>query len=378
MAKGKYIELKNGDKPSALIVSYAKSASKEIIDSLKSGQESSAKGGVTPAVVDLISRTIPAVATGLANGHIFQVVGTPALLEGIKAGTHALVQTTGGSLGTVVSTSTGQIAGQLRFAPSSMAPVVAPALTWAVLNGLVGTMQLQRINERLDVITRKLESIQLRQEASELGKVVSAINILNQVLAEFDHVGRLSPLALNRLALAESDIGATLERNKVLLNSFTTKLQSVKRRRGADGAESASVLLQEEGESFVQDLKLLNGLISAQALVFKAQLLHDVSQDPDLVEHRLESVQQFMQDNIDCVSAYPSIKELEEHAKRCVAEMSWFERNITRRSTTKRVKNASGRPIDLQQTASEQSPTPNFAFWQEDGKIHTRLIESGT
>ncbi len=375
MVAGKYIELKNGGRPSALIVSYGKKESAAIIESLKSGHQSAAKGGIAPALVDLLSRAIPAVTAGLSSGHIFQVIGTPALLEGMQAGTHALIQTSAGALGTVINTSTGQIAGQLRFAPSTMAPVVAPALTWSLLNGLLGTLQIQRVNERLDVITRKLELIQVRQEAAEVGRVASAVGIVNQILSEFDHIGRFSQFSLTRLANAESDIGAALERNKVLLNTFTEKLRSIKNRRAAEGAESAAALLEEEGEVFVQDLRLFNSLISAQALVFKAQLLHDISQDPEVVDHRLNSVQKFMAANIDCVASYPNLAELENHAELCVAEMSWFQRHISRRSTVKKVKTISEQSERVQTKTADASPVPNVVFWKDGDKVQCKFIE---
>lgn len=378
MVAGKYIELKNEGRPSALIVSYGKKESAAIIESLKSGHESAAKGGIAPALVDLLSRAIPAVTAGLSSGHIFQVIGTPALIEGMQAGTHALIQTSAGALGTVINTSTGHIAGQLRFTPSTMAPVVAPALTWSLLNGLLGTLQIQRVNERLDVITRKLELLQVRQEAAEVGRVASAVSIVDQILSEFDHIGRFSQFSLTRLANAESDIGAALERNKVLLNTFTEKLRSIKNRRGAEGAEgaeSAAALLEEEGEVFVQDLRLFNSLISAQALVFKAQLLHDISQDPEVVDHRLLSVQKFMAANIDCVASYPNLAELENHAELCVAEMSWFQRHISRRSTTKRVKSISSQSERVQTRTADASPVPNVVFWKDGDKVQCKFIE---
>jgi hypothetical protein len=375
MVAGKYIELKNGGRSSALIVSYGKKESAAIIESLKSGQGSAAKGGIAPALVDLLSRAIPAVTAGLSSGHIFQVIGTPALVEGMQAGTHALIQTSAGALGTVINTSTGQIAGQLRFAPSTMAPVVAPALTWSLLNGLLGTLQIQRVNERLDVITRKLEMIQVRQEAAEVGRVSSAVSIVNQILSEFDHIGRFSQFSLTRLANAENDIGAALERNKVLLNTFNEKLRSIKNRRGAEGAESAAALLEEEGEVFVQDLRLFNSLISAQALVFKVQLLHDISQDPEVVDYRLSSVQEFMEANIDCVASYPDLAELENHAELCAAEMSWFQRNISQRSTAKKVKTISTQSKRIKARTTDESPVPNVVFWKDGDRVQCKFID---
>lgn len=144
---------------------------------------------------------------------------------------------------------------------------------------------------------------------------------------------------------------------------------------GADGAESASTLLEEEGEVFIQDLRLFNSLVSAQALVFKAQLFHDLSQDPEVVDHRLLSVQKFMAANIDCVASYPDLAELTIHAEQCVAEMSWFQRHISRRSTAKKVRLASSRSTQGPNSVSDSSPLPNLVFWKEGEKIQCKYVD---
>jgi len=146
----RYIEIIGQDGSSkALLVGYGLESSRHIIDRWRQRPQESPSGNISASVVDQLSKAIPIVSSSLANGSLFQVVGTPALVEGIKLGTHTLMQTGGASLGTVVSTQTGQIAGQMRFAPSTMAPVIAPFAIWSVLNGIAGTLQLQRINKRL-------------------------------------------------------------------------------------------------------------------------------------------------------------------------------------------------------------------------------------
>ncbi len=113
----RYIELVGQDgKPKALLVGYGSKCSKHIIERWRQRPQESPRGNINASVVDQISRTLPtALSAGLSGGSVFQVVGTSALVEGIKAGTHALMQTGGASLGTVVSTSSGQIAGQLSL-----------------------------------------------------------------------------------------------------------------------------------------------------------------------------------------------------------------------------------------------------------------------
>jgi hypothetical protein len=111
----RYIELVGQDgKPKALLVGYGKNCSRHIIERWQQRPQESPRGNIHASIVDQVSRAMPTlISSGLTSGSVFQVVGTPALVEGIKAGTHTLMQTGGASLGTVVSTSSGQIAGQL-------------------------------------------------------------------------------------------------------------------------------------------------------------------------------------------------------------------------------------------------------------------------
>ena len=163
----------NGD-GSAALVCYSREQSRVIQQRFKEFQQTDTTawhgGNLGTAIADQLAGTSGLIASGLQAGQMFQVIGTPHLVEGLKIGTHALMQTAEGTLGTVVSSSSGKIAGSLRFAKASMAPVLAPMLAWQVLHGIAGTSQLRKINRRLDVIQRKLETIAARSE----GPVFSA------------------------------------------------------------------------------------------------------------------------------------------------------------------------------------------------------------
>src|SRR5512132_4252719 len=165
-----WVELVDSDgAPQAVLVSYGDDESqrflKEIAQTELTRGHGRQGGNIGDAVVDHLAKASPAILAGLQSGKVFQVIGTPALLRGLKSGSMTLMSTAEGALGTVLDTSSGKIAGQLRFAQSSLAPVVAPILALQVLQGLAGTVHLAQIHTRLDTVQRSLERNASRHEA---------------------------------------------------------------------------------------------------------------------------------------------------------------------------------------------------------------------
>jgi len=375
----RYIELVGQDgKPKALLVGYGKNCSKHIIERWQQRPQESPRGNIHASIVDQVSRAIPTViSAGLANGSVFQVVGTPALVEGIKAGTHTLMQTGGASLGTVVSTSSGQIAGQLRFAPSSMAPVIAPMAIWSVLNGIAGTLQMQRINRRLDVMTRKLENLAFRQEAETLGRVFQAIKTLDDLLDEYFHTGVFTQPAMTRLAIVEQEIGSVLERNKLIVEYFAERARVIQNAKGNQGAEQSSVLLQEEGSTTIHDMQLLSGLISAQSRIQEAHLFYALMENPNYVDRHLEKMQNRVEEHKKVISGFPSISELQNHARQCVNDMNWFEKNIFNRSTVSNVRQSENIRDPFVAGQNSLNAIPSYCFWKDENGINVKIDRSG-
>ncbi|MDF5713899.1 MAG: hypothetical protein PUP93_08390 [Rhizonema sp. NSF051] len=217
----RYIELVGRDgKPQAMLIGYSREWSKNITDRWRQRPQEAPRGNLNAVVVDQFSKVIPVIPSFLQKGYLFQVVGTPALLKGLNSGTYALMQSGGASLGTVVSASSHQIVGQLKFAASSIAPVLTPFVGWSILNGIAGTLQLQRINKRLDVMMRKIERLEVRQEAEVLGRVLQATKTLEDLLAEYSHTGIFTSLMMQRLAIVEQEVGAVVQRNRILIDRF--------------------------------------------------------------------------------------------------------------------------------------------------------------
>lgn len=375
----RYIELVGQDgRPKALLVGYGSNCSRHIIERWRQRPQESPRGNINASVVDQISRALPtALSAGLTSGSVFQVVGTPALVEGIRAGTHALMQTGGASLGTVVSTSSGQIAGQLRFAPSSMAPVIAPLAVWSVLNGIAGTLQLHRINRRLDVMTRKIESLAFRQEAETLGRVFQAIKTLDDLLDEYFHTGAFTQPAMTRLAIVEQEIGSVLERNKLIVEYFSERARVIQGTRGTQGAEQSATLLQEEGSTTIHDMQLLSGLISAQSRIQEAHLFYSLMENPNYVDRHLEKMQGRVEEHKAIISGFPSITELQNHARQCVDEMNWFQKNIFNRSTVSRVGQTEAIRDPFTSSQSLLNAIPSYCFWRDENGLNVRIDRSG-
>lgn len=371
----RYIELVGENRqPEAILISYSRQWSKNITDRWRQHSKEAPRGNLYAKVVDHFSRAIPVISSSLQNGHLFQVVGTPTLVEGLKNGTYALMQSGGASLGTVVSSSSHQIVGQLRFAPSSMAPVVTPLVGWSILNGIAGTLQLQRINQKLNVMMRKIERIEVRQEAEILGRVVQATKTLEDLLAEKCNTGIFTSLMMQRLAIVEQEIGAVLERNRILIGRFAEQATASCQHYGKHGAEKVATLLNEEAPTVIHDMQLLVGIITAQSRIHEAYLYYALQENPNDVTRRMEEAQLRNKEFKSIISSFPSISQLRAHAEECMNEMNWFERNIFNRGTQQRVQELANiqDPYALQQNSS-LAGIPSYCFWQDEDGLNVRI-----
>jgi len=372
----RFIELIGEDnKPQAILIGYSLDWSKNIINRWKQRPTETPRGNLNRLVVDQLSKVIPIIPSFLQNGSLFQVVGaSPVIQEGLKNGTYSLMQSGGASLGTVVSSSSHKIVGHLKFAPSSMAPVVTPFVAWSILNGIAGTIQLQRINKRLDVIMRKIERLEIRQEAEVLGRVLQGIHTLEDLLAEYSYTGNFTSLMMQRLAIAEQEVGSVLQRNKILIDRFAEQAKVTRQSRGKQGAEKVATLLHEEGSTVIHDMQLLVGLISAQSRIHQAYLYYALQENPNDVNRRMADTQRRNEEFQTLISGLPSIAELRGYAEQCLQEMNWFEKNIFNRSTQQQVKKLDEieDPFALQQSF-ESGIAPSYCFWQEQEDLNIRI-----
>ncbi|KYC34903.1 hypothetical protein WA1_50220 [Scytonema hofmannii PCC 7110] len=371
----RYIELVGKDnKPQAMLIGYSREWSKNITDRWRQRPQEAPRGNLNAKVIDHLSKAIPLIPAYLQNGCLFQVVGTPALVEGLKSGTYTLMQSGGASLGTVVSASSHKIVGQLRFAASSMAPIVAPFVAWSILNGIAGTIQLQRINKKLDEMMRKIERLEVRQEAEVIGRVLQATKTLEDLLTEYSHTGIFTSLMMQRLAIVEQEVGSVLERNRILIDRFAEQAKASRQNRGKHGAEQIATLLREEGPTVIHDMQLLVGLMGSQSRLHEAYLYYALQENPNDVNRRMEDIEIRNEEFQTVISGFPSITELRSHAERCLEEMNWFEKNLFNRTTKQQVQQLSNiQDPFAPQKSSALAVVPSYCFWQDEDGLNIRI-----
>lgn len=365
----------------AVIVRYSAEESQRILTRLTTSELAKGsvphEGNLSATIVDHLTKAAPFVAAGMQVGQVFKVVGTPALVEGLANGSMALMSTAGGSLGTVVSSSTGQIAGQLRFAQASVAPVMAPLLAIQVFQALAGTVQLNRINARLDTMQRSLERIVLRQEAEVLGKANHALRVLEDILQERRTTGTFSQDMLTRLAHVEETIGSIVERNAILVGVLEQKICKLKGARGKDGLAQVNSFVSEEHEQATHDMRLLIAAMKADCRIAEARIYYALEQAPADVERRLENARTKATEYRNIMASLPLLGELQQHARDCIEELSWWERNVTARGVVKEAQRlASIRPDESIDTQGPRASAPqSYAFWKDnDGNVHVKLF----
>lgn len=358
------------------LLTYSPQQSQYLIEHFKNLQLHSSEpwhqGKLNPVVVDHLSASSALVSSGLQAGQLFRVVGPPDLISKVASGTHQMIQTSTGALGTI-SNSKGRIVGQLRFATGKAAlPVLAPIVAYQILHAIVGTQQLNQINQRLAKIEHTLQELHIRQEAAIIGEVHYAINVLDDILASRMNTGIFSLGDINRLAHAERTIVSILERNRLLVERFRDKASSIRQQSGKKGARSAAELLASDGPQAIFDMQCLVGLVAADLKLEQALLLLAMQDNPEDVGRRQERIRTKMQNHHAAIKNLPSVYEVEDYAQACLDAMGFWEKLFDFGQTHRAVQSSKKLNLrDIQpQIDTPQASLSGYLFWQDKEGIH--------
>ena len=371
-------EMRNreGDLVGALL-EYSPDQSKQLIEHFKDlklhSPEAWHQGALNSTVVDQLGFSSSVIFSGLQAGKIFRVIGTPELVSQISSGAAQLMQTSGGVLGTV--TSGGKIIGQLRFAPAGLGaalPILAPLIAYQMLHAIVGTRQLNQINQHLAKIEHTLQELHVRHEATILGEIQGAVETLDDILDSRMHTGSFSTDAIARLASVERTIRAILARNKILVDRFNNKADNVKSAYGKKGARGAAELLKADGTQAVYDMQCLVGLIAAELKLEQALLLLAMQTNPTDVGRRQERIRSKMQSHHELMENFPSVKGIEQHAKSCIQQMKRWERLFDGWQAYREVEAVKNLNLEDVQVEPNQLETglSGYIFWRDDEGTH--------
>lgn len=315
-------------------------------------------GSISEFFCDQIAGASGLINATMQSGKLLQVVGRPELLNGLKDGTLSILKSSGQMTGTVVSEGSKQIVGQLRFAPASCAPIVAPMAAWQILNAVAGVAHLKKINARLDSLQRGIERLTFRQQAKTLGQLIAAIDTLEDLSNQLKASGTFTNDMLIRLALADRDIQAAFVEQRFLVQRFTELTARVRiETRGKEGAVRANQILKEEAGEFLIDAKILTTASKASLLSSQAWLHYDLEHNPRNIGRRLTEVEEEVKQAEKILEPLTVVAELDQHAKNCVDEMGWFSRKVFDRSDVNEIKERSIQPPEKAEASTKNAPT---------------------
>jgi len=380
------IELKNSDNETVgVLLQYNKEHSQKLIahfrDLSLNSKQNWHQGTLSSALVDQLGSASSLITAGLQVGQLFRVVGPPHLISGLAAGTHTMLQSTGGLLGSVKAVGSSGIVGNLRFAQAAMLPIMAPVIAYQILHAIVGTQQINQINQRLDKIQRVLERLHVRQEATVLGEIYYALNVLDDIIEERMQTGKFTEDMCIRLALVEKSVLSLLERDRILVEYFQHKAKNIKdskKNKPRQNARYMADLLHEEGPQAIHDMHCLVGLIASDLKVEQARLLIAMQNNPADVGRRQERIRTKMESYSKAISDLPSVVELKDYAFECLEAMSWWSRHIFYRGTADKVKKINDldlKDVEVQPEVLKPSLS-GYVFWRDEQGTHV-LAMSG-
>lgn len=277
------------------------------------------RGSLAPAFLDSLLRSSPLAAAAIQSGQVYEIVGSPAVLDGLKSGALKLMESDGGFLGAAISKSSGQIVGQARFEVGSA--FTAPLLLVQTIQVVAGVYALAKINERLDGLYRQVEQVLRRLDAEFVGALYWATEMIDDLLGELEQTGEFSPIARIRLANIEATVGPGLHRGRVLVDDFRQRLNRVKGERGTAGLKAAEELATEEAKNALRDMELLVAYATVDIRLQRLLLQVQLADAPSDVARRMKRLEIRMEEHSTAFQNLPSVKALEQHMRECAAQL---------------------------------------------------------
>jgi hypothetical protein len=172
---------------------------------IKNGGKSSPK-----SILTLIGAGAGSIGlAGATSGQLFMATANPATLMAIGNGVGSAVMGAGG------------IVAQAPFIPvaGALMPVVAPLIAFQIISTITIMNEFKVVNKKLDDIKFLIERIIIRDEATNLGIIISALNRIEDIEKQYETLKYFNTDMMNRLALLENSINPLFERYNYLYSS---------------------------------------------------------------------------------------------------------------------------------------------------------------
>jgi hypothetical protein len=168
-------------------------------------------GNASPkSILTLIGAATGSVGlAGVASSQLFMATANPATL-----------MTIGNGVGSAVMGSSGIVAQAPFIAVSgALMPVVAPLIAFQMISTITILNEFKAVNKKLDEIKSLIERNIQRDEATNLGIIISAFNRVEDIENEYLQLKHFNFDMINRLSLLENSVNPLFERYNYLNSS---------------------------------------------------------------------------------------------------------------------------------------------------------------
>lgn len=363
-----FLSDENGQESAALI-SYSPELKIDMLSEFRQAagaQYASSYSAVAGTIVDRLGAVGPVVASGARAGRLMQIVAPPEVVKALANGTAKLMQTPTGATSSVMLEGSSRIWSQAKFAPASVAPIVAPVILYQVLNAVAGAHQLGKINARLDSLQRSIESVIFRQQANSYARLYAAIDALQELDREYRAIGRFTDDMRWRLSMATNDVQVVNYESRFIIDRFQHMSEDLMRSsHKRQGAIRANTMLDEGSNAYILDAEIYVTAIKAGLVAKQMWIRHDLQFVPEYVGRRLDDLDNEMKSLKETVSPMRCIEELQDHADGCLREMSLLQRWTSPR-LSKEIRSRSEQFASTQDDDPRQDTAQSLFIWEDN------------
>ena len=304
---------------------------------IENGGKSSAK-----SILALIGAGAGSVGlSGSASSQLFMATANPATLMKI-----------GNGVGSAVMGAHGIVA-QAPFIPvaGALMPVVAPLIAFQIISTIMIMNEFKVVNKKLDDIKSLIERSIQRDEATNIGIIISAFNRVEDLEQQFSLQKSFNMDMMNRLALLENSVNPLFERyyylysvsgdtvtkknieysvikdiGLLLLNPLHHTLEMMNR-------QTEKVTVNEEDAKYRRAdayLAILTSILDLKILNLRIKI--NMQESPEYVENSTVKFRQkveFYEKLWKTIQKnYEDIIGISEQMKDTVQSMNWWQKNI--------------------------------------------------
>ena len=304
---------------------------------LTRGEPFQSGGMLGPACLPLLG-VGAGVSSSLLAGNIFLATANPVTLMQIGAGVSSAVMGPAG------------IVAQAPFiaAGGAILPVVAPMMFFATVSSMMMSVRFDQIQVSLDQLATTVEQLLMREITEDYGILLSAMDRLRDIAAEFDECRRFTEEMKMRMALVERDTNILHHKYNVLST------------RCLDSMPGAGLA--------VPDMHLFTIASLVDLQVDRLRLKLALQDNPDDVKRsvsRLYSKIDQYEASFRALLDNDAVQDYQEQLKRSVEGMSWWKRHVFTRGEHER-QQAGIRSIDAIRADRLDALRLNIARWSPD------------